>query len=67
MPCQHQKKLYQLMEQTGIKLAGPDIIRITCSQCGEVEVCPAVHLDEYERLEDERSQRPLPNPDPRED
>lgn len=51
MPCQHQTKLYQLMQQTGMKLSSSDIIRITCSECGEVEVCPSVHMEEYEKLE----------------
>ncbi len=34
-----------------MKLASSDIIRITCRECGEVEVCPSVHIDEYEQLE----------------
>jgi len=51
MPCQHQIKLYQLMQQTGVKLSSSDIIRITCPECGSVEVCPSVHMDEYERIE----------------
>ncbi len=49
MPCQHQTQLYQLLEKTGVKLASSDVIRITCRQCGEIEVCPSVMLDEYEK------------------
>lgn len=55
MPCSHQTKLYRLMEQTGVKLASSDVIRITCHECGEVEVCPSVHLDEYERIEESQA------------
>ncbi len=51
MPCQHQTKLYQLMEQTGVKLSSSDVIRITCTECGEVEVCPSVLMEEYEKME----------------
>jgi hypothetical protein len=52
MPCQHQAQLYQLLEKTGVKLASSDVIRITCHQCGEIEVCPAVMLDEYEKTQE---------------
>lgn len=58
MPCQHQTKLYQFMKQTGVKLSSSDIIRITCPECGEVEVCPSVHLEEYERIEKARKSDP---------
>lgn len=51
MPCQHQTKFYHLIQQAGVKLSSSDIIRITCSECGAVEVCPSVYLDEYEKLE----------------
>jgi hypothetical protein len=59
MPCQHQTQLYQLLEKTGVKLASSDVIRITCRQCGEIEVCPSVMLDEYEKTkvdDDEKNQ-----------
>ncbi len=52
MPCQHQAQLYQLLEKTGVKLASSDVIRITCRQCGEIEVCPSVMLDEYEKTQE---------------
>jgi hypothetical protein len=42
------------MQQTGVKLSSSDIIRITCTECGEVEVCPSVLLEEYEKLEQSR-------------
>lgn len=65
MPCQHQTKLYQLMHQTGVKLSSSDIIRITCSECGEVEVCPSVLLEEYEKIEKSKEpERQSPTPVP---
>ncbi len=29
-----------------MKLAGSDLIHITCRECGEKEVCPATLMDE---------------------
>lgn len=54
MPCIHLKKLYQLCEQTGLKLSSSDLIRISCRECGEVEVCPSVLLDEFEIIHEHR-------------
>ena len=51
MTCVHLKKLYQLCQQEGLKLAGPDLIHIVCEQCGEQEVCPSLLYDEYEANE----------------
>jgi hypothetical protein len=51
MTCTHLKKLYQLCQQEGLKLAGPDLIHIVCEQCGEQEVCPSLLYDEYEANE----------------
>ena len=51
MTCIHLKKLYQLCQQEGLKLAGADLIHIVCEQCGEQEVCPSVLYDEYEAKE----------------
>ena len=48
MPCQHLKDLFQLCETRGLRLASSDVIRVTCQECGQVEVCPSVLLDEYE-------------------
>ena len=51
MSCVHLRKLYQLCQQEGLKLAGPDLIHIVCEQCGEKEVCPSLMYDQYEALE----------------
>lgn len=54
MTCVHLRKLYQLCQQEGLKLAGPDLIHIVCEQCGEQEVCPSLLYDEYDALENRR-------------
>ena len=51
MSCVHLRKLFQLCQQEGLKLAGPDLIHIVCEQCGEKEVCPSLMYDQYEALE----------------
>jgi NAD(P)H-hydrate repair Nnr-like enzyme with NAD(P)H-hydrate dehydratase domain len=51
MPCVHLRELYHLCAQHDLKLAGSDLIRIVCQQCGVQEVCPSVMLDEYEAQE----------------
>ena len=48
MPCEHLRKLYQLCQDHELKLGGSDVIRITCRQCSEVEVCPEMLTDEYD-------------------
>jgi NAD(P)H-hydrate repair Nnr-like enzyme with NAD(P)H-hydrate dehydratase domain len=57
MPCTHLKELYHLCAQHGLKLAGSDLIRIVCPQCGIQEVCPSMMVDEYEQRE-QRQQPP---------
>lgn len=51
MTCVHLRKLVQLCQQEGVRLAGADLIHIVCPQCGEREVCPSVLMDEYDARE----------------
>ena len=48
MPCEHLRKLYQLCQDHELKISSSDVVRITCRQCAEVEVCPDMLSDEYE-------------------
>ena len=48
MPCEHLRKLYQLCQDHELKISSSDVVRITCHQCAEVEVCPDMLSDEYE-------------------
>jgi hypothetical protein len=48
MSCVHLRQLYKLCEQHDLKLAGPDLIRVVCRQCGEQEVCPSTLTYEYD-------------------
>ncbi len=57
MVCTHLKELYQLCETNQLRIASSDLVRVTCKQCGEVETCPSVLMDEYDAIEQE-SQRP---------
>ncbi len=62
MTCIHLKKLYQLCQQEGLKLAGADLIHIVCEQCGEQEVCPSVLYDEYEAKENQGASKATSSP-----
>lgn len=54
MTCVHLQQLYQLCLQHDLKLAGADLIRVVCNQCGEQEVCPSTLTDEYDARESQR-------------
>ena len=54
--CQHLRKLYQLCQEHDLKITSSDIVRITCRECEEIEVCPTTLTDEYDaRLEQKSS------------
>lgn len=59
MACNHLRELFQLVEKYEIKLAGLDLIRITCPHCGVQETCPARYLDDEgpERSGDDTQQK----------
>ncbi len=48
MSCVHLKKLYALCVEEELKISGPELIRLVCTQCGEQEVCPSVLMEQYE-------------------
>jgi len=48
MSCVHLQQLYKLCAEHDLKLAGPDLIRVVCSQCGEQEVCPSTLTYEHD-------------------
>lgn len=64
MACVHLVKLYQLCQQEGIRIGGPDLIHLVCEQCGEKEVCPSVLMDEYDAQPGEGNQ-PIAAPENR--
>lgn len=45
MACVHLKELYRLCEKHDLKIAGADLVRVVCPQCGEQEVCPSTLTD----------------------
>ena len=56
MTCKHLRKLYQLCQEHDLKITSSDIVRITCNECQEIEVCPTTLMDEYDaRLEKKSS------------
>ena len=55
MSCKHLQQLYTLCAQHDLKLSATDLIRVTCQQCGEVEVCPSVLMDEYDAKQERTS------------
>ncbi len=50
MTCTHLKQLYQLCHESQIQLSSTDLIHIVCKQCENVEVCPSVLYEEYEKM-----------------
>lgn len=59
MVCTHLKELYLLCEENDLRLAGSELIRVVCRQCGEIETCPSMLMDEY----DARHSGDSPSPD----
>lgn len=58
MACVHLKELYRLCEKHDLKIAGADLVRVVCPQCGEQEVCPSTLTDWGPELEAEESYPP---------
>ena len=56
MTCKHLRKLYQLCQEHDLKIASSDIVRITCKECEEVEVCPSTLMDEYDARREEEEE-----------
>lgn len=50
MTCTHLKQLYQLCYDSNIQLSSTDLIHIVCKQCENVEVCPSVLYEEYDKM-----------------
>lgn len=46
MTCTHLQQLYKLCREYDLKLAGSDLIRVVCPQCGAQEVCPSNLMDQ---------------------
>lgn len=47
MTCVHLQQLYQLCQDSKLKLSSTDLIRIVCKQCEKEDVCPSVLVEEY--------------------
>jgi len=56
MTCTHLKKLYQLCQDSHIQLSSTDLIHIVCKQCENVEVCPSVLYEEYDKMPEYKSE-----------
>ena len=58
MTCEHLRQLYQLCQNHHLTISSSDVIRITCKECQEIEVCPAMLTDEYEARQSETDRSP---------
>ncbi|HTN74977.1 MAG TPA: hypothetical protein VL096_07010 [Pirellulaceae bacterium] len=47
MTCVHLRKLYELCQQSEIRITSLDMVHVVCHQCGQKEVCPSMLMDEY--------------------
>jgi hypothetical protein len=54
MTCTHLKQLYQFCHDSHIQLSSTDLIHIVCKQCENVEVCPSVLYEEYDKMPEYR-------------
>lgn len=59
MTCTHLRELFQLCEKHDMKIAGSDLVRIVCNECGVQEVCPSTLTDEYD-LKHPAEEQPKP-------
>jgi hypothetical protein len=57
-PCIHLKQLYQLCQDSQLRLSSSDLIHVICKQCQKEEVCPSVLMDEYEANHPEANDSP---------
>lgn len=57
MTCSHLQQLFQLCQNSELKLSSSDLIHIVCKQCGKEEVCPSVLVEDYDSRHPE--QKPL--------
>ena len=55
-PCIHLKQLYQLCQESQLKLSSSDLIHVICSQCEKEEVCPSVLMADYEARHPEQDE-----------
>ena len=62
MTCVHLRKLYEICEDSEIRLSSADLVHIVCKQCGHKEVCPSTILDEYEWHESQAQSQTQPPP-----
>ncbi len=48
MICEQLSQLYQLCKDSDVQIPSSDLVRIACSKCKSVEVCPSITWHEYE-------------------
>ena len=55
MACIHLKHLFDLCQQNQLRISGPELVRIVCTQCGVQEECPHILMEEYDRRHEPNS------------
>ncbi len=48
MMCQTLQNLFNLCRSYQFDVIKSDVVRVTCQNCQQLEVCPALSSDEYE-------------------
>jgi hypothetical protein len=48
MICLRLKQLYQIVQTRELAVSQPDVVRMACEACQEIEVCPAMSTNEYD-------------------
>lgn len=52
MTCVHLRELYSMCQEHDLKITSTDLVRIVCKQCGVVDTCPSLLVEEGEQLPD---------------
>ncbi|MFO0898817.1 MAG: hypothetical protein U0836_15445 [Pirellulales bacterium] len=60
MACIHLKHLFDLCQQNQLRISGPELVRIVCTQCGVQEECPHILMEEYDRRHEAPEQPAAP-------
>lgn len=70
MACVHLNQLFQLCQDSQVRLSSTDLIHLVCKQCEKVEVCPSILYEEYDRehaIDDEENPLMMNHTEPLDD
>ena len=57
MTCEHLRQLFQLCQKNELKISSSEVVRVMCTQCQQIEVCPSMLTDEYDARQPEATDK----------